>query len=211
MGGHPNESDLFSELFGRQQQRGGGGYQQGFQARGPDVRYNLEIAFMDAVKGQKRSLTMPDGKGIEVAIPAGLRDGQTLRLRGKGGPGIGQGKAGDAYVTVSIAPHPIFMRDGNDIEIELPITFDEAVLGAKVEVPTISGAVSMTIPKGASSGHRLRLKGKGVATSKGSSGDQFVRLKIVLPDKIDEDMEKIALNWRDKADFDPRAQLRREA
>lgn len=209
MGGFQDDSGLFSELFGRRQRSGGGEYRKEFHARGADARYHLEVEFIDAARGTKRSVTMPDGKGIEITVPPGLRDGQTLRLRGKGGQGIGQGPAGDAFVTVSIRPHPIFVRDGNDIEVELPITFDEAVLGAKVEVPTISGAVSMTIPKGVSSGHRLRLKGKGIVTGKGPGADQFVRLKIVLPEKIDDNLEELATRWQEHASFDPRAETRR--
>lgn len=209
MGGFDSESDLFSELFGRRQYGGGRGQRQEFHARGADARYHIEVDFMDAARGAKRSVTMPDGKGIEISIPPGINEGQTLRLRGKGGPGFGQGPAGDAYVTVAIRPHPEFVRDGDNIEVGLPITFDEAVLGAKVEVPTIDGPVSMTIPKGASSGHRLRLKGKGIARGKGSRGDQFVRLRIVLPDRMDSTMEEIATRWRDHCGFDPRKELRR--
>lgn len=202
-------SDLFSELFGQRARGGGGQSQQDFQARGPDLRYHLDVDFMDAARGAKRSVTMPDGKGIEITIPPGLKDGQSLRLRGKGGPGIGDGPAGDAFVTISVRPHLVFVRDGGNIEVELPITFDEAVLGAKVDVPTISGSVSMTIPKGASSGRRLRIKGKGIDTGKGPAGHQFVRLKIVLPDEIDDQMDDIAQRWRDHAGFDPRKELRR--
>jgi len=209
-GGFGDESDIFSDLFGRRQRAGAGDYQQEFHARGHDVRYHLDVDFTEAALGAKRSVTMPDGNGIEISIPPGLKDGQTLRLRGKGSPGMGQGPAGDAFVTISIRPHPVFVRDGKDIEIELPITFDEAILGAKIEVPTISGAVSMTIPKGASSGRRLRLKGRGVKTGKSAAGDQFVRLKIVLPDKIDDQMEGLAKRWRDHASFDPREELRRK-
>lgn len=210
MGGFEDASDLFSELFGRGA-RSGHGFGQEFQARGQDLRYHLEVDFMDAARGAKRSVTMPDGKGIEISVPAGVQDGQTLRLRGKGGPGIGQGPAGDALITIGVRPHPVFQRDGANIELELPITFDEAVLGGKVEVPTIWGAVSMAIPKGASSGHRLRLKGKGIGAGKsGAAGDQFVRLKIVLPDRIDADMEALAKRWRDHAQFDPRTELRRK-
>ena len=206
-------SDLFSGLFGGGRRGGGprgGGFRQEFHARGPDTRYHLEVDFMDAVRGARRSVTMPDGKRIEISIPAGLKDGQTLRLRGKGGPGIGKGAPGDALVTIAVRPHPVFTRDGDNIEIELPVTFDEAVLGGKVEVPTVSGPVSMTIPKGASSGHRLRLRGKGVKPAKGPAGDQMVRLKIVLPEKMDSEMEALAKRWRDHARFDPRAELRRK-
>ena len=210
MGDFEEASDIFSDLFGRRQRGSARGFQQEFHARGHDVRYHLDVEFIEAALGAKRSVTMPDGNGIEISIPPGLKDGQTLRLRGKGSPGIGQGPAGDAFVTVNVRPHQVFVRDGKDIEVEVPITFDEAVLGAKVEVPTISGAVSMTIPKGASSGRRLRLKGKGVKTGKGTAGDQFVRLKIVLPDKIDEQMEDLASRWRDHAGFDPREELRRK-
>ncbi len=112
-------------------------------------------------------------------------------------------------MTVTVRPHPVFTRDGHNIEAEVPITFDEAVLGGKIEVPTISGPVSMSIPKGASSGHRLRLRGKGIAKGKGATGDQFVRLKIVLPDRIDAMMEDLATQWRAHASFDPRETLRR--
>ncbi|OZB15406.1 MAG: molecular chaperone DnaJ [Rhodobacterales bacterium 34-62-10] len=209
-GGFESASDLFSDLFGRRQ--GAGAYhRQEFHAPGPDLRYTLEIDFLDAVNGSKNSVTMPDGNRIEISFPPGTRDGQTFRLRGKGGPGFGNGPSGDALVTVTLRPHPVFTRDGDNIEVEVPITFDEAVLGAKIEVPTISGPVSMTVPKGVSSGHRLRLRGKGIVTGKGAAGDQFVRLKIILPDKIDATMESLATQWRKHAPFDPRASLRRKA
>jgi DnaJ-class molecular chaperone len=199
-------SDLFSELFGRQAGRSGGSRE--FHARGSDLRYHLEVDFLDAALGAKRAVTMPGGKSIEITVPPGVRDGQTLRLRGKGAPGVGRGPAGDALITIGVEPHPVFSRDGDDIEIELPITFDEAVLGAKVDAPTIHGPVSVTIPRGASSGQRLRLKGKGIAREN-NTGDQNIRLKIVLPREIDEEMEALAARWRDRASFDPRASIRR--
>ena len=123
---------------------------------------------------------MPGGQALDVKIPEGLTDGQTLRLRGKGGEGIGGGPAGDALVTVGVAPHPVFRREGDDILVELPITFDEAVLGGKVEVPTIDGRVALTVPKGASSGQVLRVRGRGVKRGD-RRGDQMVTLKIVAP------------------------------
>jgi DnaJ-class molecular chaperone len=208
MGGFQDASDLFSDLFGRR--AGGGGFRQGFHARGPDARYHLGVDFLDAARGTRRSVTMPDGKTIEIAIPAGVKDGQTLRLRGKGGAGHGDAPAGDALVTIAVRPHPVFTRDGDDIEIDLPVSFDEAVLGAKVDVPTISGPVSMTIPRGASSGHRLRLKGRGIASGRGAAGHQHVRLMIVLPDRIDDRMEDLARRWRDHSGFDARKDLRRK-
>ena len=123
MGDEEDLSDLFSDLFGRRS-RGGGGYEE-FHARGSDLRYHLEVDFLDAARGAKRAVTMPDGKAIEIAVPAGVRDGQTLRLRGKGAPGYGKAPAGDALVTISVKPHPVFTRDGDDIEVELPITLPE--------------------------------------------------------------------------------------
>lgn len=208
-GSEEDLSDLFSGIFGRHAQGGGARSSQEFQARGPDMRYHLEVDFMDAARGAKRAVTMPDGKPIEIAVPAGVRDGQTLRLRGKGAPGYGGGPAGDALVTIAVRQHPVFVRDGDDIEIELPITFDEAVLGAKIDVPTVTGPVSMTIPKGASSGQRLRLKGRGIKHGK-TTGDQMVRLKIVLPKTITEEMQSLAKRWKSSSDFDPRAELRRQ-
>ncbi|MDG1170559.1 MAG: DnaJ C-terminal domain-containing protein [Sulfitobacter sp.] len=206
-GGAQDPSDLFSDLFGRQWGGRDGATGRGFDAPGSDVRYHLDVDFLEAARGAKRSVTMPDGKRLEITIPPGLRDGQTLRLRGKGGAGIGKGPAGAALVSVSIRPHPLFVRDGDNIEMELPISFDEAVLGARIDVPTISGKVTMTIPKGVSSGHRLRLKGKGIVAAKGRAGDQFVRLKIVLPAKTDEKMQELAKQWQEHARFDPRKDI----
>lgn len=215
-------SDIFSDLFGQRAQQQGGqqhrgqqqyGQQQygsGFAARGGDLRYHLEVAFMDAVKGAKRAVPLPDGTAIDLSIPAGVRDGQTLRLRGKGQPGRGGGPAGDAYVSIGVLPHKVFTRDGNDIEVEVPIGFDEAVLGAKIDLPTLSGKVSMTIPKGARSGQRLRLKGRGVKPAKEDAGDQYVRLSIVTPAKIDAEMEEIARRWHEHVTEDPRAVLWRD-
>lgn len=202
--------DIFSDIFGRRFRGGDGDFRGTFHARGQDTRYHLDVDFMDAVRGAKRQVTMPDGNGIEISVPAGVRDGQTLRLKGRGGPGFGEGPAGDALITIGIRPHPVFTRDGDDIEMELPITFDEAVLGAKVDVPTVSGTVSMSVPKGASSGRRLRLKAKGIARKGGKAGDQYVRLRIVLPDSIDTEMEALAKSWREHSSFDPRKDLRRQ-
>ena len=200
---------FFSEMFGRGRHRHGAPFEQEFHARGADVQYHLDVDFMDAARGAKRSVALPGGGGIEITIPAGVQDGQILRLRGKGGPGYGEGPQGDAFVTISVGTDPVFSRDGNDITLDLPITFDEAVLGAKVEVPTISGNVAMSIPEGVSSGRRLRLKGKGIKPSKGIAGDQYVRLMIMLPDTVSDELKGIARQWRDASDFDPRKNMRR--
>ncbi|WP_458792704.1 DnaJ C-terminal domain-containing protein [Yoonia sp. MH D7] len=201
-------SGVFSDLFGRNTRARNA--QQGYAAGGSDVRYNLEVSFMDAAIGAKRTLPLPDGSAIDLNIPAGVRDGQSLRLKGKGQAGIGGGPTGDAYIQISVQPHSVFTRDGNDIEVTVPIGFDEAILGAKIDVPTLAGKVSMTIPKGASTGQKLRLKGKGVAPAKGTAGDLYVRLKIVTPAKTTAEMDAIAQQWRDHVTDDPRAKLWRD-
>lgn len=207
-GDYEDISDLFGGIFGRRHTSGG---TRGFALSGADLRYHLEVDFLDAARGAKRTVPLPDGQTIELTIPPGVRDGQTLRLRGKGRPGGGNIPAGDAYVEIEVRPHPLFTRIGNDIEIELPVTFDEAVLGARVEVPTISGPVTLALPKGSSSGRRLRLKGKGITAAKARPGDQFVRLRIVMPDQITGDMEELAKRWRETARHNPREGLGRHS
>lgn len=178
---------------------------------GRDLRYQLDVDFLDAANGAKRRITMPDGNALDLAIPAGTRDGGVLRLKGKGEPGFGGGEAGDALVTITVKPHPVFTREGNDIVMRLPISIDEAVLGGKVEAPTISGRVMITVPKGASTGVTLRLKGKGVQQPKGGApGDQRVILDVALPERIDSELEEFMKTWREGHRFDPRAKLRRE-
>ncbi len=193
--------DIFADLFGRGRPgAGAGGYagHAGAQTgafRGRDVKYRLEVDFLDAVKGAKKRVTMPDGKSLDLAIPAGVEDGQTLRLRGQGEPGAGGGAAGDVYVDISVKPHPLFERDGDDIHIEAPITLKEAVLGGKITAPTIAGDVVITVPKNSSSGAVLRLKGRGVAREGKKAGDQYVKLKIVLPEGGDPELEDFVRSW----------------
>jgi DnaJ-class molecular chaperone len=174
------------------------------------MHYRMEVDFLEAVNGASRRVTMPDGNQLDLTIPPGVRDGQVLRLKGKGAPGIGGGPPGDALVEIGVRPHPLFERQGDDIVMELPITIDEAVLGAKVEVPTVTGRVALTVPKGASSGQVLRLKGKGVKRARGA-GDQLVRLKVVMPRTVDPDLEGFMRTWRETHSYDPRADLRRGA
>ena len=208
-------SDIFAEFL-RQRGREGAGFAGfgtdrgaghsggGFAARGPDRHYTLEIPFLEAVNGGKTRITLPDGGSLEVRIPEGASDGQTLRLRGKGGPGFGGGPAGDAYVTLSIRPHPFFSRDGDDIVMALPITIDEAILGAKVEAPTIDGPVKVTVPKGASTGQVLRLRGRGIAAKGRTAVDQRIDLKIVMPKTVDDDLSRFMEEWRKTHGYDPR-------
>ena len=140
-------------------------------------------------------------------IPAGTRDKQVLRLRGKGGAGLGGGPAGDALVEVEVQPHKFFTRDGDDIRLELPISLPEAVLGAKLDVPTPTGSVRMTVPKGANTGTVLRLKGKGARRSDKSHGDEYVTLKVVLPERVDPELEEFAQHWQAGKDHNPRQHL----
>ena len=185
--------DILSEIFGREGRAGR-------RRRGQDVRYHLELSFLDAVNGGKQSLVLPDGTTLDVSIPPGTRDGQTLRLKGKGRPAAGEGSPGDALIEISVLPHPYFARKGDDIYLDLPISLKEAVLGAKVKVPTPSGTVTAAVPKWSSTGRVLRLKGRGVPRSDGSKGDQYVTLKLVLPQKPDPQLEKFVAQWETAAD-----------
>ena len=199
-------SDLFADLFGRSQAGGGA---RSARMRGQDAQYRLEIDFLEAVRGGKRRITLPDGNSLDLTIPEGVADGHVLRLKGKGGPGLGGGAPGDALIDLSVRPHPLFSRQGDDIVIELPVTVDEAVLGGKIEAPTVSGRVALTIPRGSSSGQTLRLRGKGVKRRDGKThGDQLVRLKVVMPPTIDGELEEFMQKWRERHRYDPRADLR---
>jgi len=147
---------------------------------------------------------LPNGKEIEVKIPAGLADGQQIRLKGQGMRG--PGGAGDALITVSIAPHPLFARDGANLRLDLPVALYEAVLGAKIRVPTLDGAVELAIPPGTSSGRTFRLKGKGLP-AKAGAGDLFATIRIVLPDRSDGELADLMRKWRDATPYDPRKDL----
>jgi DnaJ-class molecular chaperone len=193
--------DIFADIFGRDRT---GRADRGFATRGQDVRYSLEIDFLEAVGGAKKRVTLPGGGTLDLTVPEGVTDGQVLRLKGKGAPGPRGADAGDALVEIKVRAHPQFSRVGDDILLELPITIDEAVLGAKIEVPTASGRVQLTIPKGTSSGRVLRMKGKGVKNlSTGIAGDQLVTVRIVLPDRIDDELSYFLSEWRQKHKYDP--------
>ena len=211
-GGGPGFSaeDIFADLFGQMGGRAGrggpGGARggAGLRMRGGDVSYTLPVAFLDAANGGKQRLTMPDGSIIDVAIPVGSHDGQTLRLKGKGEPGYGGGEPGDAYVEIKVQPHPFFTRKDTDIHVEVPVTLKEAVAGGRITVPTVTGEVAMTIPKGSNTGTTLRLKGRGVQDPKNKlTGDQDVKLRVVLPEPPDEALEKFVADWTG-GDYDVR-------
>ncbi len=194
-------SDVFADILRQRQAHAAHG---GFDARGTDARFSLEVSFMEAVQGGKKRITLPSGDNLEVKIPVGTADGQTIRLRGKGAAGRGKGARGDAYVTITVLPHKVFVREGDDIYVTLPITVDEAVLGGKIATPTIGGSVNLTIPKGASSGQTLRLKGRGVKPSGKPAGDQRVELRIVMPPDVDADLSAFMEDWRKTHGYDPR-------
>ena len=195
---------IFSDIFGQ----GREGERRNFKMRGGDLRYHLRIDFLEAARGATKRVTLPDGSTLDVKVPEGVGEGQTIRLRGKGQPGIGGGPSGDAFVEIDVLPHSVFRREGDDIVIDLPITIDEAVLGEKVDAPTINGRVRVTVPKGSSSGQTLRLRGKGVKRgAAGRHGDQRCVLKIVLPDEIDDELEEMMTTWRETHAYNPRKEL----
>jgi DnaJ-class molecular chaperone len=172
--------------------------------RGQDLHYRLPIGFAESITGASKRLTLPDGGSLDVSIPPGLVDGQILRLRGKGGAGTGTGAHGDALIEVEVLPDPRFSRDGDDISMELPISLSEAVLGGRIRVPTPGGDVTMVVPKGSNTGTTMRLKGKGAPRREGDHGDQFVKLKVVLPKPPDPELEAFVSNWDKGKAFNPR-------
>jgi DnaJ-class molecular chaperone len=177
----------------------------GHSAAGQDLHAALTISLPDAAKGTKTRVHLPTGKDVEVKIPAGLTSGQQIRLKGQGWPSPA-GNAGDALITVNVAPHPLFTPDGNDLRIDLPITLYEAALGGKVRVPTLDRAVDLAIPAGTNSGRTFRLKGKGLK-SKTGSGDLLATVRIMLPEKTDDEFKDLMKAWRDKKPYDPRGDL----
>lgn len=185
-----------------------GARQTDFKARGQDSSYSLRVPFLEAAKGAVRKLQLPDGKTLNVTIPEGAEDRQTLRLKGQGMPGYGGGPAGDAYIELHIEPDAHFVRKDDNIHLEVPVTLTEAVLGAKIEVPTISGPVSLTVPKGSNTGARLRLKDRGIRNLKtGQKGHQFVTLKVVLPQGEEPELSAFLNSWKPRHAQNPRKEM----
>lgn len=198
--------DILGEMFGGggRGARGGGmgGGFGGFSQRGADTRAKLEIDLVDAIRGGKQRIAFSDGRTIDVTIPKGAQDGQTLRLKGQGAPG--RAGPGDAFIEIAIQPHPTFKRDGDTLIMDLPVTFYDAVLGGKVEAPTPDGPVNITVPRGSNTGARLRLKGRGLADAKGHRGDLFARLVVTLPESPDAALEAFAEEQKAKRPYSPK-------
>ena len=209
-GGGGGIDDILKEVFGGAAR--GGRRSQPFEqedfggaAAGRDVTGTVAITLPEVLTGTSRRVHLPTGKEIDAKLPAGLADGQTIRLKGQGLPGPG-GAAGDALITVTIAEHPLFKRDGLNLRLEVPVTLYEAVLGGKVRVPTLDGAVELAIPRGTNSGRTLRVKGKGLP-GKDGAGDLYATIRIMLPESGDTDLEQLMKKWRDEKPYDPRRDM----
>ena len=201
--------DIFADLMGGGRARGGRGAPR--PARGEDFAVAITASFAESVMGGTRRIVLANGEQIDVKIPQGLKDGQQIRAKGRGGAGRQGGPNGDVLIQVSVAPHPYLTREGNDLRMDLPVTLKEAVLGAKVPVPTLSGTLNLTIPPNSNSGAVLRLKGKGVPAHGGAAnsepaGDLYVRLVVALPDPPDAGLKKFVEGWH--SNFDPRARMK---
>ena len=196
-------------MFGgaaRGQRPGGGGafeFDTGGIGLDLDLNVAMTVSLEESVKGVEKRVRLPTGKELNVKIPAGVTAGQQIRLKGQGETAQGH-RPGDLLITVSIAPHPFFKVDGSDLRLDLPITLYEAVLGAKIRVPTLGSAVEFPIPKNTSSGRTFRLKGKGLPKA-GGTGDLFVTTRIILPDGNDAELEALMEKWRDGHPYNPRS------
>jgi DnaJ-class molecular chaperone len=200
--------DILGEMFGGGRGAGGGGRGGqgggfgGFSQRGSDVRARLDIDLEDAIRGAKRRISFSDGRTIDVTIPKGAQEGQTLRLTGQGAPG--RAGPGDALIELAFLPHPIFRREGEVLVMDVPVTAYDAVLGGKTEAPTPDGPVTLTIPKGANTGTRLRLKGRGLTDAQGRRGDLYARLVVTLPDEPDSNLQGFAEIWKRERPYTPK-------
>ncbi len=211
-GGFSNFDDLLSGMFGgfgttsRTRGRGRSGFEpEDMEFPGRDVAAEVTISLNEAAKGTTRRVQLPTGKEVDVKIPAGLGDGKQIRLKGQGLPG--PGGTGDVLITVKVAPHPYFVRDGDNLRIDVPITLYEAVLGGKVRVPTLDGAVELNLPAGTSSGRTFRITGKGMP-AKGKPGDLYATVRIALPDTSDRELEELMRKWQQQRPYDPRTDLK---
>jgi DnaJ-class molecular chaperone len=198
--------DFLARAFAGEGQRSKGT----FRARGQDVSYDLQVGFLDAAHGATRTITLPEGKTLQVTIPEGAEDRQMLRLKGLGMPGYGGGPTGDAYVELHIEPHQYFLRKDDNIHVEVPVTLKEAVLGAQIDVPTINGTVAVTVPKGSNTGTTLRLRDRGIRNRKSRQrGHQYITLKVVLPPADEPELTAFLESWQPTHSHDPRKEMLR--
>lgn len=200
--------DILSSMFGGAGRgpRGGFDFETGGMAPDLDLSVSMTVSLEESVKGVEKRVRLPSGKELNVKIPAGVSTGQQIRLRGQGESPPGH-RPGDVLITITVAAHPFFKVDGVDLRVDLPLTLYEAVLGAKVRVPTLTGAIELSIPKNTSSGRIFRLKGKGIPKPAGAAGDLFVTTRIVLPDGHDAELEALMEKWRDHRPYHPRSDL----
>jgi DnaJ-class molecular chaperone len=200
--------EFLAQAFGRGRSERSGAAYGTRQARGIDVSYVLPVSFIEAATGAARTVTLPDGKTLKVSIPEGADDRQMLRLKGQGMPGFNGGPAGDAYVELHVEPHAFFERKDDNIHIEVPVTLKEAVLGARIDVPTITGAVKVTVPQASNTGTKLRLRGKGIRNSKtGQRGHQYITLKVMLPPGEEPELAKFLESWEPQNRKNPREEM----
>jgi DnaJ-class molecular chaperone len=205
--------DILKDLFGGGKKTRGGfggfagmgmGGESSEPSSGKDINYTLKVPFIEATLGGKRGIQLTGGKEVTLTIPPGTVDGAKMRLKGQGATARGGGPAGDAYITINVEPHALFKRDGDNINCEVPVGLNEAVLGATIRVPTLSGLVDVKVPKNSNTGTVLRLRGKGVPKGNSEAGDLYVRLKVVLPDEPDEGLISFLQKWSSASGFNPR-------
>jgi DnaJ-class molecular chaperone len=205
--GFANNEEL-EEFLARAFAGRGSRSQDTFRARGQDVSYVLPVGFLEVANGAARTITLPEGKTLQVTIPEGAEDRQMLRLKDQGLPGFGGGPPGDAYVELHVEPHPFFHRKDDNIHVDIPVTLKEAVLGARIEVPTIGGPVTVTVPKGSNTGTTLRLRDRGIRSRKsGQRGHQMINLKVVLPAAEESELVAFLQTWQPKTQQDPRKEM----
>jgi DnaJ-class molecular chaperone len=195
-----NADDILSEILGGMGRGGAGmgGQRTRPGTRGEDLSVTAAITLEQLARGEKARVDLPTGKTYEVAVPAGVKPGQQIRLKGMGRPGELGGPAGDVVITIEFVPHPIFKPDGDALRVDLPVTLDDAVLGAKIRVPTLEGTVSIDIPPNSDGSKPMRLRGKGLPKAGGGRGDLLVSLRIALPKGGDPELESLAKKWREE-------------
>jgi len=191
--------DILSEILGRGRREA--------EERVGDTNLKLRLGFLEAALGAKRRVELPGGRTIDITIPAGIDSGQALRLRGQGTRGPRGARPGDVYLEIEVEPHAFWQRKERDIHLELPVTLSEAVLGATITVPTVHGSVAVKVPRGSNSGSTLRLKGKGIQSGEGAAGDQYVKLRVVLPDPPDPELTKFLERWATKHSYEVRGKM----